>query len=96
MNTIDEDREVNLRERVPNWIKVVNDAKQKNVDYIIVMMDAFVDNPKLLFDSLWYAQNVGVSVLVGSPNEQTTDRNDPPKVMIYLREPSQKPNNKES
>ncbi len=44
MRIIDETIEKELRERVPNWVKMVNDAKKVDVDYLIMVLDAFADD----------------------------------------------------
>ncbi len=86
MQHIDEDSEVSLRTKIPNWVTAVDRAKKEKVDYIITMLDAFLNDPELLFNALWYAYSNGIAVLVTPPYEGKSTGNTPPKTMIYLRE----------
>jgi hypothetical protein len=60
--TNQEDREVYLREHnASNFIKAVSTTKAK-ADTLIMMLDAFLDEPEVLYGALNYARDEGVSV----------------------------------
>jgi len=70
MRTIDEDTEVGLRTKVPSWIKAVERAKKDKIDYLITTLDAFLDEPELLYNAVWYAYSHDVPVLIVSKEKQ--------------------------
>ncbi len=73
MRSIDGDAEANLRVKVPEWIKAVDESAEEKVDYLIMMLDAFLDDPVLLFNALWYAYSRGVDVLVLSDSHEAKE-----------------------
>jgi hypothetical protein len=66
MKQIDERLEQHLAEVVPNWVRAVRDSKAGDM-IVILSLEAFADEPQLLYDALWYANEIGVDVtLAGS------------------------------
>ncbi len=87
MQHINKDAEVILRLRVPTWIEAVDDSAKNDIDYIIVMLDAFRDDPQLLFDALWYAYSKRVAVLIIPPHDSSKKVNKTPRVVTFARDP---------
>lgn len=60
---IDSDTVHRLQRSVPKWVKAVREAKPRDADFgVILTLDAFADDPQLLFDALWFAHSEGVRV----------------------------------
>lgn len=65
-----EDREVYLRDHnAANFITAVNDARGDTIDTVIMTLDAFHQEPDLLYVALDYAKHNGVTVTIVAPVE---------------------------
>jgi hypothetical protein len=65
-----EDREVYLREHdAGNFIEAVSSTQTKQADTLIMMLDAFWNEPELLYVALNYARDQGVTVTMAPPRE---------------------------
>jgi hypothetical protein len=62
MKSIDRDTVHRLQQSVPKWVKAVRQAKVKHADFVLLSLNAFADDPQLLFDALWFAYSEGVPV----------------------------------
>jgi hypothetical protein len=75
-----EDREVHLGEHdAGQFIEAVSSTQTKKTDTLIVMLDAFWNEPELLYVALGYARDQGVMVTMAPPSntdEVTTLRSD--------------------
>jgi hypothetical protein len=69
MKAIDDDTVLALKRAAPEWIKAVQHAKEEEAD-VILTLDAFVGDPQLLFDALWFAHDRGVAVMLAPPSEK--------------------------
>lgn len=65
LRRIDEATERDLAERVPSWVEAVRRAKSDDAKMILTL-DAFADDPQLLYDAMWLAHSSGVTVIVAS------------------------------
>lgn len=67
-----EDREVYLREHdAGNFIEAVKGAQTEQADTLIMMLDAFWNEPELLYIALNYARDQGVTVTMAPPSHAT-------------------------
>jgi hypothetical protein len=66
MKRIDPQTYAYLQRAVPEWIKAVDRANEQNLDFVILSLDAFADDPQLLFKALWYAHDQCMAVLFAS------------------------------
>ncbi len=68
--TNQEDREVYLRQHdAGNFVEAVSGAQTKKADTLIMMLDAFWNEPELLYVALNYARDQGVTVTMAPPSE---------------------------
>jgi hypothetical protein len=64
-----EDREAYLKSRsAANFIKMVNEARTNSVDTVITTLHAFEGEPELLYVSLDYARESGLTVTLAAPD----------------------------
>lgn len=63
MKHIPKNVERKLAEAAPSWIMGVTGAKQAGV-FMLLTLDAFDDDPLLLYMALWYAYSNGVGVMM--------------------------------
>lgn len=68
MKAIDDSTVDRLRLAIPEWIKAVENARGGDAN-LIMTLDAFADDPQLLFDALWFAYDRGVTVVLAPPSE---------------------------
>lgn len=55
---------------MPEWVKAVQNAKEEEAN-LILTLEAFADDPQLLFDALWFARDEGVTVVLAAPTEKS-------------------------
>lgn len=58
-----------IRKGAPNFIKAVDDQKEEG-QLVIFMLDAFINEPDLLYACLWYAYSNGVEVRMIPPTPE--------------------------
>lgn len=64
-----EDREVYLREHdAGDFIEAVSSTQTKKAGTLVMMLDAFWDEPELLYVALSYARDQGVTVTMAPPS----------------------------
>jgi len=65
-----EDREVYLRERdAGDFVEAVSSTQTKQAGTLIMMLDAFLGEPELLYVALNYARDQGVTVTMAPPSK---------------------------
>jgi hypothetical protein len=65
-----EDREVYLREHdARDFIEAVSSTHTKKAGTLIMMLDAFLGEPELLYVALSYARDQGVTVTMTPPSK---------------------------
>jgi hypothetical protein len=65
-----EDREVYLREHdAGQFVDAVRSTQTNKAGTLIMMLDAFHDEPELLYVALSYARDQGVTVTMAPPGE---------------------------
>jgi hypothetical protein len=65
-----EDREVYLREHdAANFIETVKNTQTRKADTLIMMLDAFWNEPELLYVALSYARDQGITVTMAPPSQ---------------------------
>ena len=73
MKAIDGDRVALLKRTVPEWVKAVQKSKKEEAN-LIMTLDAFADDPQLLFYALWFAHDYGVAVMLAPSTESEEKR----------------------
>jgi hypothetical protein len=70
---MDDNRVELLKQTVPEWVKTVQKSKEKDAN-LIMTLDAFADDPQLLFDALWFAHDEGVAVMLAPSTQERGER----------------------
>jgi hypothetical protein len=73
MKAIDDNRVELLKQTVPDWVKAVQKSKEKDAN-LIMTLDAFANDPRLLFDALWFAHGEGVAVMLAPSTQERGER----------------------